>query len=93
MPQAAVVGRPSRSHESPPPFVCSWRVGGSDAAWVRVAGELDLAASPQLRQRLGEAQCAVRLVVLDLRELTFIDSPAFTPSSTPPLTPGRPEAG
>jgi anti-sigma B factor antagonist len=54
--------------------VCSWQIGGWDAAWVQVTGELDLATSPQFRQRLGEAQRAVRLVVLDLRELCFIDS-------------------
>jgi anti-sigma B factor antagonist len=44
------------------------------AAWVRVAGELDLATSPQLRETLGEAQLDARLVVLDVREITFIDS-------------------
>jgi anti-anti-sigma factor len=39
-----------------------------------VAGELDLATSPQLRQALGEARQDARLVVLDVREITFIDS-------------------
>jgi anti-anti-sigma factor len=38
-----------------------------------VAGELDLATSPQLRQTLGEAQRVAGLLVLDLRELSFID--------------------
>ncbi len=54
--------------------MCSWQIGSWDAAWVQVTGELDLATSPQFRQRLVEAQRAVRLVVLDLRELCFIDS-------------------
>jgi len=74
MPQAVAVGSPTVAHEyGAPPFVCSWRIGGWDAAWVEVAGELDLATSPQFRERLGEAQRAVRLVMLDLRELGFID--------------------
>lgn len=75
MPHAAAVRSTTVADEyAAPPFVCSWRIGGWDAAWVQVAGELDLATSPQFRQRLGEAQRAVRLVVLDLRELCFIDS-------------------
>jgi len=41
---------------------------------VQVAGELDLATAQQFRQVLGEAQQAARMVVLDLRELSFIDS-------------------
>jgi anti-anti-sigma factor len=57
-----------------PPFACSWRLGGRGAAWVQVAGELDLATAQQFRQVLGEAQQAARMVVLDLRELSFIDS-------------------
>jgi anti-anti-sigma factor len=56
------------------PFVCSWHADDSGAAWVQAAGELDLATSPQLRQTLREAQRAFPLVVLDLRELTFMDS-------------------
>jgi anti-sigma B factor antagonist len=52
----------------PPPF------GGLDAAWVHVAGELDIATTPQLERTLHESQAQARLVVLDLRELAFIDS-------------------
>ncbi len=75
MPQAVAVGSATVAREyAAPPLVCSWEIGGWDAAWVRVAGELDLATSPQFRQTLREAQKAVRLVVLDLRELRFIDS-------------------
>lgn len=61
------------SYVGPSPFVCTWKQGGSGAAWVHAAGELDLATAPQLAQTLREALCA-RLVVLDLRELTFMDS-------------------
>jgi anti-sigma B factor antagonist len=58
----------------PPALVCSWNDGGPDAAWVHVAGELDIAAVPQLERTLREPRLQARLVVLDLRELAFIDS-------------------
>jgi len=75
VPQASAVRGPIIAREYvAPPFVCSWELGGWGAAWVQVAGELDLATSPQFRQSLGEAQRAARVVVLDLRELCFIDS-------------------
>ena len=54
-------------------FRCTLRQSGRDAAWVRVAGELDLATAPQLQQTLRVAELRARRVVLDLRELTFID--------------------
>ncbi|MGI9082213.1 MAG: STAS domain-containing protein, partial [Thermoleophilaceae bacterium] len=63
---------PSRS--APRPFVSRQSGGGLGAAWVYVAGELDVATAPQLEQTLREAQSEARLVVLDLRELTFVDS-------------------
>jgi anti-sigma B factor antagonist len=53
------------------PFVCSSTPGGLDAAWVHVAGALDIATSPQLERTLAES--AARLVVLDMRELGFMD--------------------
>lgn len=76
MPQASVVRNSiEASGCSPPaPFECSWRHGGADAAWVHVAGELDLACSFKLERTLREAQQYARVVVLDLRELTFIES-------------------
>ena len=75
MPHPAAVGSTTVAHErAAPPFVCSWEVGSWGAAWVRVAGELDLGTSPELRRTLGEAQRAAHVVVLDLRELRFIDS-------------------
>jgi anti-sigma B factor antagonist len=55
-------------------FVCSRTSRGPDAAWVRVAGELDLSTLPQLVKALSEPRLQPRLVVLDLRELEFIDS-------------------
>ncbi len=75
MPQAPVLTSltAASSYVGPSPFVCTWNQGGSGAAWVHAAGELDLATAPQLAQTLREALCA-RLVMLDLRELTFMDS-------------------
>ncbi len=43
-------------------------------AWVRVTGELDIATVPELKQTLGRAEDRARRVVLDLRELTFMDT-------------------
>ena len=76
MPQASVVisSIAATRYAPPSPFECSWRPGGSGAAWVHVAGELDLASSFTLEQTLREAQQCARVVVLDLRELTFIES-------------------
>jgi anti-anti-sigma factor len=54
------------------PFACSSSGGGLDAAWVHVAGALDIATSPQLERTLREARA--RVVVLDLREVAFMDS-------------------
>jgi hypothetical protein len=41
-----------------PLFACSWQTQSGGAAWVQVAGELDIATSPQLRQTMEEAQRA-----------------------------------
>ncbi len=43
-------------------------------AVVLVRGELDLATAPDLDEVLGELQEAGREVVVDLRELAFMDS-------------------
>ncbi len=77
MPQASVASSPTTASRRPtsPPFLCISKAG-SCAAWVHVAGELDLATSSELDEALRYAQLSVRLVVLDLRELTFIDSSA-----------------
>ena len=67
----------------PPGFVRSRTNVGLDGAWVHLAGALDLATTPQLERTLRDSQSQAQLVVLDLRELAFMDSPARTPSSTP----------
>jgi anti-sigma B factor antagonist len=64
----------ARQGALPQPFACSSTNGGVDAAWVHVGGELDIATTPQLERTLSLSQSQARLVVLDLRELAFIDS-------------------
>ena len=39
-----------RADVLPPAFECSWSEDGLDAAWVRLAGELDIATTPQLER-------------------------------------------
>jgi anti-anti-sigma factor len=55
-------------------FVCELTGGGLGAAWVHVAAELDIATAPMLERTLRSAELRAGLVVLDLRELTFVDS-------------------
>ena len=52
----------------PPAFVCSRTNGGLEAAWVHVAGDLDIATAPQLERTLRDSSSQARLVVHDLRE-------------------------
>jgi anti-sigma B factor antagonist len=59
---------------APAAFVCSWTLDASDVAWVQLAGELDLAAAPELEATLHDAGARAQVVVLDLRQLGFIDS-------------------
>lgn len=54
-------------------FRATMRESGRDVAWVRVTGDLDMATAPQLEKTLRKAQLRARRVVLDLRELTFMD--------------------
>jgi anti-anti-sigma factor len=63
----------ARADAPPPAFSCSSSYGGLDAAWVHVAGELDIATAPALERTLRESQTHARLVVLDLGELAFMD--------------------
>jgi anti-sigma B factor antagonist len=63
----------ARVDAGPPPFAFSCTDRGLDAAWVNLAGELDIATTPQLVRTLREAQLRAHLVVLDLRKLMFMD--------------------
>lgn len=56
------------------PFGCRWRLEGNAAASVRVSGELDIAVAAELEAALDEALGFARLVLVNLRELSFMDS-------------------
>jgi anti-anti-sigma factor len=75
MPETSVLTSSTAAshHAASPSFLCTWKADGSRAAWVNAVGELDRATSTQLAKTLREAQRGAHLVVLDLRELTFID--------------------
>jgi anti-anti-sigma factor len=70
-----VVSDPAASPaESPPPsFACSWTDGGPEACWVHVAGRMDAAAVWQLVRVLEDPRLRAQMVVLDLRQLSFVD--------------------
>lgn len=57
----------------PPPFTCRRYDERSGSVCVRLEGELDLATAPQLADALRAAQRDGRPVVLDLRDLVFMD--------------------
>jgi anti-sigma B factor antagonist len=61
----------------PLPFTCTWETAGPDTAWMHVAGELDRATSPKLAQTVHDARLHARLLVLDLRQVSFIESSAL----------------
>jgi RNA polymerase sigma-B factor len=65
---------PDCNGAAPAGFACSWTDGSEDAAYVHLTGELDLSTAPELERTLQRAQARAPVVVLDLRELTFIDS-------------------
>jgi anti-sigma B factor antagonist len=75
VPEASIVTSSTAAslRAAPRRFTCTWKEGGAGAAWVHVTGDLDLATSPLLRHALRDAQLHARVVVLDLRELTFIE--------------------
>jgi anti-sigma B factor antagonist len=56
-----------------PPFQVRHEARG-DGIVVSAGGEIDLATSPRLREALLDPQAHAATVVLDLREVTFIDS-------------------
>jgi anti-sigma B factor antagonist len=64
----------ARADTLPAAFACTATHGGLDAAWVYLAGELDIATAPELERTLHESQQLAHLTVLDLRDLAFMDS-------------------
>jgi anti-sigma B factor antagonist len=75
LPQASALTSSTATgcYAAPTPFGCTWKQGGSGVAWVQVVGELDLLTAPQLGQTLRETQLYAHMVVLDLRDLAFMD--------------------
>jgi anti-anti-sigma factor len=63
-----------RIEARPSTFACSSSYAGDDTGWVHVAGELDIVTRPRLSRVLRDAQLEAPVVVLDLREVTFMDS-------------------
>ncbi len=58
-------------------FECSIEIG-ADRSVVTVAGEIDVATAPALRERLDEVQATEPAVlIVDLLGVTFIDSTAL----------------
>ena len=55
-------------------FVCQASDNGSAVACIYLAAELDIASAPRFERDLRRAELQARLVVLDLRDLTFMDS-------------------
>jgi anti-sigma B factor antagonist len=55
-------------------FRCQLSDDGSAVACIYLAAELDIASAPRLDRVLRQAELQARLVVLDLRDLTFMDS-------------------
>jgi anti-anti-sigma factor len=56
------------------PFACSRTSAGRNAVWVHLAGELDIATTPQLERTLHDPQSPAELVLHDLREVAFMDT-------------------
>jgi anti-anti-sigma factor len=76
MPHLTSVIDPSAVPVALPAFECAQREGGFDTVCVHVAGELDMYSTPRLRQTLRDALLGKRLIVLDLRDVVFMDSSA-----------------
>jgi anti-sigma B factor antagonist len=76
MPEMPASPAPLGGHAKflPAPFACSWSNGTPDSANVHIIGELDIATTPQLQRTLLEPQLQAQLVVLDMREVAFIDA-------------------
>ena len=61
----------------PMPFVCELTQDHDAGASLHLTGELDLATSPLLDWTLRDALHKSRIVVVDLRQVSFIDSSAI----------------
>jgi anti-sigma B factor antagonist len=55
-------------------FVCQLSDDGSGVACIYLSAELDIASAPRFERDLHRAELQARLVVVDLRDLSFMDS-------------------
>jgi anti-anti-sigma factor len=60
-------------------FQCEVRSSGRAATWIRAGGVLDLSAAPRFERALQDALSSALLVIVDLRELTFMDIAGLNP--------------
>ncbi len=65
--------RESQSEPIPSEFAISVREDG-DSTMVEISGELDLAHSTEAENAIAEAEKAEGPIVIDLTDLTFLDS-------------------
>lgn len=73
-PQAETVTETDAPFQPPDSFRCETGRAG-DTVWVRPVGELDLDTEPQLEESIAAMrELGAPRLVLDLRELTFMDS-------------------
>ena len=66
--------RAASSSVSEGTFACGLHGAGGGAAWVSARGALDLAGAPRFTRTLREALGRALLIIIDIRQLTFIDS-------------------
>lgn len=66
-------GRAPPGFRAPPSFTCARSHARAGAVVVSPTGELDLATTCQFERALRDAQTEAGEVVLDLRDLTFLD--------------------
>jgi len=70
---------PTQRRPVSPHFECGLRANGRAGAWIRVCGELDLATAAPFERALQDALSSALLIIIDLRELTFIDGSGLRP--------------
>jgi anti-sigma B factor antagonist len=63
-----------RRHPRGRVFACTLQASDIGPAWVHVAGDLDISSAPRLEQALLHTDRSPRLVILDLRQLSSVDS-------------------
>jgi anti-anti-sigma factor len=67
-------GAPAAAPAAPAIFECTWSVDDHDSVWIHLSGGLDAAAVPRLRRTLADPRLQARLVILDLRDLTSVET-------------------